>query len=251
MSLGAPPRDPSQSLYEQDVTGRQNLPTQQSASVAEVNGFSVSPSVRSSVVAFHENVYTPVFSVPMNWTGNTASCAAGNTSQAYIDASFNLINYYRAMVELPPVVNDTSKNAASQEAALMMSVNNSLSHSPPPSWQCYTSAGDTAAGSSNLALGAAGPARLICISRIRVRAIPPLGTGAGYFTHHDQALGSVLLAAPRVTPTHYGYLELPLRVLQPTSSPGRPGGLFRIGWYTHAGPFRLIARPVRITVRQP
>ena len=93
----------------------------------------------------------------ISWSGNPATCNAGSTSQAYIDASFDLINYYRAMVELPPVVNDTSKNASSQEAALMMSVNDSLSHSPPDNWECFSPEGDAAAGSSNLAIGAAGP----------------------------------------------------------------------------------------------
>ena len=156
VSLGTPPHDP-QMPYEQDVIDAQGLAVQQSASVADVNGFTVLPNVRSSVVTFYENVYLPTFSVPIGWTGNPATCAAGSTSQDYLDASFDLINYYRAMVELPPVVNDTSKNASSQEAALMMSVNNSLSHSPPSGWQCYTSAGATAAASSNLALGAAGP----------------------------------------------------------------------------------------------
>ncbi len=61
------------------------------------------------------------------------------------------------MVNLQPVINDVPKNAATQEAALMMSVNNSLSHEPPQSWTCYTSNGATVAGSSNIALGAAGP----------------------------------------------------------------------------------------------
>ena len=153
VSLGTPPRDLDRRLHEQDVI----TSTQRSASAADVNGFTVSPTVRSSVVNFYENVYLPVFSVSMNWTGNPATCDAGSTSQAYIDASFDLINFYRAMVELPTVVNDTSKNASSQEAALMMSVNNRLNHYPTPDWQCYTSAGDSAAGSSNLALGAAGP----------------------------------------------------------------------------------------------
>jgi uncharacterized protein YkwD len=157
VSLGAPPHDSQERLYEQDVNDAEGLATQESVSVADVNGFSVSPTVRSSVVSFYENVYLPVFSVPIDWTGNPAICDAGSTSQAYIDASFDLINFYRAMVELSPVVNDTSKNASSQEAALIMSVNNSLSHSPPPGWQCYTSAGAAAAGSSNIALGAAGP----------------------------------------------------------------------------------------------
>ena len=117
----------------------------------------VAPNVRSSVVSFYENVYLPAFSVPMGWTGETSSCDAGSTSQAYIDASFDLINFYRAMVELEPVTNDVSKNAGSQEAALIMSVNNSLSHSPSKSWTCYSVSGAAAANSSNLSLGAAGP----------------------------------------------------------------------------------------------
>jgi len=117
----------------------------------------VSPDVRSSVVDFFDDVYVPAFSVPIGWTGDPTTCDAGTTSQAYIDASFDLINYFRAMVKLLPVVNDVSKNAASQEAALMMSVNNNLSHSPPPQWQCYTADGANAAGSSNIALGATGP----------------------------------------------------------------------------------------------
>jgi hypothetical protein len=39
----------------------------------------------------------------------------------------------------------------------MMEANSSLSHSPPTTWTCYTADGKTAAGSSNLALGNAGP----------------------------------------------------------------------------------------------
>lgn len=120
----------------------------------------VSPGVRSSVVDYFESVYLPAFAVPMGWTGEASSCDAGSTSQAYIDASFDLINFYRAMVELEPVTNDVSKNAGSQEAALMMSVNNSLSHNPPKSWTCYSESGATAANRSNLSLGAAGPAAI-------------------------------------------------------------------------------------------
>jgi len=157
VSLGTPPFDQNSRLLEQQAVNEQGPARQQATPPAEVNGFTVSPNVRASVASFYDNVYSPALSVPMNWTGNPATCAAGSTSQAYIDASFDLINYFRAMVELPPVVNDTSKNASSQQAALMMSVNNSLSHYPPESWVCYTSAGATAAGNSNIALGAAGP----------------------------------------------------------------------------------------------
>jgi len=156
-SLGAPPVEPYTSTGASLTTGVQNSAALQTKTAAEVNGYTVSPATRSSVVAFYENVYVPVFSVPIDWTGNAQSCDAGTTSQAYIDASFDLINYYRAMVELPPVVNDVSKNVASQEAALIMSVNNDLSHAPPANWTCYTADGANAAGSSNIALGASGP----------------------------------------------------------------------------------------------
>jgi len=44
-----------------------------------------------------------------------------------------------------------------QAAALMMSVNGLLSHTPDESWECYTPEGDEGAGSSNLSLGVYGP----------------------------------------------------------------------------------------------
>lgn len=40
-----------------------------------------------------------------------------------------------------------------REAALMMKANNSLSHSPPTSWTCYSANGSDAAGRSNIAFG--------------------------------------------------------------------------------------------------
>lgn len=149
--LGTPPDEPYPGPAASLTIGAQ------SSVASKVKGYDVSPASRRSVVAFYENVYLPAFSVPIDWTGNVQGCDAGTSSQAYIDASFNLINYYRAMVALAPVVNDASKNPASQEAALMMSVNNDLSHSPPASWECHTAAGATAASKSNIALGASGP----------------------------------------------------------------------------------------------
>ncbi len=115
---------------------------------------------RSDVVSAYYTEYTPAQSVSMQWSGNAASCNAGTTSQAYIDATFQTINFYRGMVGLPDVTNNASLNAGCQQAALMMSVNNALSHSPPSSWACWTSAGASAAGSSNIALGAAGPSAM-------------------------------------------------------------------------------------------
>lgn len=116
---------------------------------------------RNAVAAHFDTLYTPSLSVPMQWSGSTSTCTAGTTSQAYRDATFDMINYFRGMVGLPDATNATSYNQGAQEAALMMSANSALSHNPPSSWTCYSSGGDTAAGASNLALGNAGPNAMI------------------------------------------------------------------------------------------
>jgi hypothetical protein len=51
-------------------------------------------------------------------------------------------------------------SSKAQAAALMMSVNGSLSHDPPSSWDCYSDHGHEGAGSSNLYLGVYGPAAI-------------------------------------------------------------------------------------------
>ena len=91
----------------------------------------------------------------MAWTGNVQSCVAGTTSVEFQESVIDHINYYRAMVGVKPAtLNPNQSNY--NEAALMMDANNQLSHSPPATWQCYTQAGASGAGSSNLALGASG-----------------------------------------------------------------------------------------------
>jgi len=53
---------------------------------------------------------------------------------------------------------DSSLSVKAQQAALMMDASDSLSHSPPSSWPCYSAAGAEAAGKSLLAYSNA-PAR--------------------------------------------------------------------------------------------
>lgn len=115
---------------------------------------------RSSVVAHYETLYEPAFSVPHGFTGDVDTCNSGSTSAAYVDATFDVLNFFRTMAGLAPVVNTTSYNPGCQDAATMMSAAGALDHSPSPSWPCYTADGDTAAGASNLALGTAGPSAM-------------------------------------------------------------------------------------------
>jgi len=145
--LGPAPRLPPEALKEPE-TARAPLGVE-SLSL-------VDPGDRHSVVNLYQNVYVPAHATPNDWNGSVAGCNAGTTGVAYENATLDMVNFFRAMVELPPVVFEVVKNNKSQQAALMMTANNSLSHFPPASWTCYTADGAEAAGKSNLALGVAG-----------------------------------------------------------------------------------------------
>jgi hypothetical protein len=115
----------------------------------------VNPADRADVIRFYQTTYRASQGVASGWNGDRTTCKAGTTSQAYADATMLRVNYYRAMVGLPGDV--TLSNAWSlkaQDAALMMSAEGALSHTPDSSWSCYTANGAEAAGKSNIALGA-------------------------------------------------------------------------------------------------
>jgi hypothetical protein len=69
-----------------------------------------------------------------------------------------VLNVYRWLAGEAPAGVDPSLAAQQQQCAVMMTVNGSLSHAPPSTWRCYSAAGASAAGSSNLALGTSTPA---------------------------------------------------------------------------------------------
>ena len=104
------------------------------------------------------NSYMPTTGVPMQWTGSVAGCLAGDVSSAYRSATHARVNVFRSLVGLPDVAMDSSiKSLKCQDAALIFSANNALSHTPPSNWACYTADGYEAASKSNIALGNAGP----------------------------------------------------------------------------------------------
>lgn len=141
-------------LSEQVETGSVEQITTDSA-----GGLTVDPQNRQASLDFYNNNYLPSENVAIGWTGDQASCNAGTTSQAYRDAVALRINYYRAMAGVPAAITlNETYNRKAQQAALMMSANDSLSHTPPTNWSCYTADGADAAGSSNLSLGNSGAA---------------------------------------------------------------------------------------------
>ncbi|WP_296949551.1 DUF4214 domain-containing protein [uncultured Massilia sp.] len=111
---------------------------------------------REAVRLFYNHVYVQP-AVPMEWTGDYASGRAGSVGAAWQAATSLRLNWYRAMAGVPAATTISPVfSAKDQEAALLMSVNGQLSHSPPASWKFYTATAAEAAGSSNLALGATG-----------------------------------------------------------------------------------------------
>lgn len=119
---------------------------------------SVNPQNRQASLDFYTQVYLASEGVPIEWTGNHAACGEGATSAAFRQAVQLRINYFRAMAGVPAtVVLSDEFNAKAQKAALMMSVNRQLSHSPDSAWTCYSAEGAEAAGKSNLYLGVYGP----------------------------------------------------------------------------------------------
>jgi hypothetical protein len=114
------------------------------------------PQDRQESLTFYLQQYLSSEGVPVNWTGDHDTCNAGNTGQDFRDAVLRRINYFRVMAGMPAVTFKDEYDRKAQKAALMMSVNHDLSHSPTPDWFCYSSDGAQAAGSSNLCLGAMG-----------------------------------------------------------------------------------------------
>lgn len=145
--LGTPPTAPT------DVSA---LPKGPSAFTV-TGGFSVNASSREQVRSFYNAVYFSSDNIPMLTTSDVSTCTPGTNSTAYKEGVLRRINWFRAMAGLPASVTfDAVESARNQEAAVIMSANNSLSHHPPTSWSCYTGNGDNAASNSNIAIGNAG-----------------------------------------------------------------------------------------------
>ena len=124
------------------------------------NGFVVDPLNRTDVLSFYNCIYTASENYPANlgWAGSVSPCVPGTTAATFKNDVLRRINFYRALAVLPAdIAFDAVKSAKDQEAALMMSANNALSHTPPNTWTCYTANAAAAAGNSNIALGTYGP----------------------------------------------------------------------------------------------
>lgn len=107
----------------------------------------------SAVNAAYWSQYANVQSLSTDWLGGSLSgCLPGISSASSNAATLSALNYVRSLAGLAPVTLSPALNNGAQAAALMMSANGALSHTPSASWKCYTPTGAAAAGRSNLAL---------------------------------------------------------------------------------------------------
>jgi hypothetical protein len=112
---------------------------------------------RQQVVNYYFENYVNAPVPAINWDGNLQNCDPGTVDQNFLDSTLVRINFFRAMAGVPNHISFSEEsNKKAQAAALMMSVNDALSHNPPSDWTCYSSLGAAGAGSSNLIIGAYG-----------------------------------------------------------------------------------------------
>jgi hypothetical protein len=116
--------------------------------------------IRAQVAQAYRQRFATTLRVRNRWTGSVSGCRAGTNSAAYRAATRRAVNYMRAMAGVGTIDFAKKYNDKAQKSALMMQANNALSHFPPKNWKCYTKAGADAAGHSDIALGAAGPAAI-------------------------------------------------------------------------------------------
>jgi hypothetical protein len=123
------------------------------ARLAESGLLTVNPQDRAVSRAFFNTHYLAP-DAAINWTGDRSTCNAGDTDLAFRDAVLLRLNYFRAVAGVPATVTFSEEyNAKNQQAALIMSANGQISHSPPGTWTCSSADGVLAASNSNLALG--------------------------------------------------------------------------------------------------
>lgn len=125
---------------------------------AQPAALSVNTASREEVRQFFRAVYYASENAPMGWTGSYASGDAGDVAGGFREATRLRINFYRALAGVPADVTfSAAYNTRAQHAALLMSANDALSHTPPSSWMLYHPLAAEGALNSNLALGHAGP----------------------------------------------------------------------------------------------
>ena len=142
-----------------DITGQGNFPSpilvRTGTSESTSQAWGIDTWDRTAVARSYTQEFRRTQPV-MAHTGRIEDCLAGSNGRPFLDSVIQRINWYRTMAGLSEVAERVEFSEWAQQAALMMSAEGDLSHSPSPDWACHTTLGTTAAARSNLLLGAVG-----------------------------------------------------------------------------------------------
>ncbi|MDF1520683.1 MAG: CAP domain-containing protein [Brevefilum sp.] len=112
---------------------------------------------RDVSLAYYQENYLLSEPPDINWMGSYTSCDPGTTDPDFKQAVLQRVNYFRGMAGVSDEVTFSDEsNEKAQAAALVMSVNEALSHELNDEWTCYSPLADEGAGSANIALGVYG-----------------------------------------------------------------------------------------------
>ena len=135
--------------------------TEGSAAAPEGRGTGFSPTTQLAAWQLYQDLYVTDVDAQLPVTTNPASCSSPGTTLAFRQGVLDRINYFRAMAGVPDDITlNADFNALAQRVSLMMAANQSISHTPPSSWACYTPQGGAAANKSNLWLSRYGAAAI-------------------------------------------------------------------------------------------
>jgi len=97
---------------------------------------------------------TGVSNKELDWTGVPEKCYAGTISKEAHKKTLQRLNYFRRLAGVPDqCIFNPELDRKCQAAALIMNANFSLTHHPDKTWKCFSEAGETGAGNTNLSLG--------------------------------------------------------------------------------------------------
>ncbi|MFT5191584.1 MAG: hypothetical protein ACI9DF_004325 [Verrucomicrobiales bacterium] len=164
LRLGDPPPEPERTITPPVQLERlSHLRTNNAtASGPVLENFTVDNTERlANLIAYHRHYTIEGDQTALiQWNGNIETCNAGTIADNYHDLVRRRINYYRGQAGLPTDITfSEAKNAAAQEAAVVMVRQRDLTHTPFrdfPNNLCVTAADEVTASASNLALGTFG-----------------------------------------------------------------------------------------------
>ncbi len=111
------------------------------------------PADRFQVINLYKNYYLPSANLAPGWTGSVATGDPGTLSDAFRQGIVRRINYFRSMSGVGSnIAFDAAANVKCQQAALMMAVEQNISHYPPADWPFYTADAALACANSNIRL---------------------------------------------------------------------------------------------------